>query len=366
MDTHHVFYHDDIDGIISASLYLHYNKNMQSRLYPVTSIMRGEKFDSFFNQIIKGKDGKKIILDYQYNKQADLWIDHHFNPEFGECIIDNDKMLYDNKSESAASLVYDRFTSKNIEDETVLMEKLLNYVDIIDSCSYTSVRQVFKDYEAIMILRAYLEMTNPNDMTLCRIVEMISDSRMDVDNAIYRLRINSYYIKELEKSALKIKNSAILAKKIAITYERRVKQFPRYSEFLVFPEIKYNIRIINIGNGNIKFQLGYNPWHTEKNAFNLGKISKFNYVINSGGHFNVGAGIIKESDVERFVDDISQILNEEDDTMEKYAVDKEDAVEKTAEDLVKTGQANNITEARKLAVNKKPEASEEINEPRTA
>lgn len=342
MNTNHIFFHNDIDGIISAALYMHYNKNQKCRLYPVTSIMRGKKFDDFFTQIVKGKDDKKIILDYQYNKNADLWIDHHFNTELGDCTISSEKINYNPKALSAAGIV------DSVLSKTHLFPDLIEDVDVIDSCSYKSVNEIFKDTKPIMVLNAYIEQMFPNDMVYCRIVEMINSCNLNIFEANYLMRINSYYVKELEKSAMKIKNSIVISKWISIVNQKRENQYPRYSEYLVNPELKYCIRITNIGNGNVKVSIGYNKWHILKNEFNIGKTIGFDYVQQSGGHFNVGSALMKETYVDRFIDDISKILNKEDD-LEKYAVDKEDPVEKKAEELVKTGEVKNISEGRKEA-----------------
>ena len=69
-----------------------------------------------------------------------------------------------------------------------------------------------------------------------------------------------------------------------------------------------------------------------------------------GGHYNVGSGTILESNINEFIDMISKLLNNEEDIeMEKYGVDKADPVEKKAEDLIKTGEAKDISEARDVA-----------------
>ena len=366
MNIHHIFFHDDIDGIISAALYLYYNKEAQARLYPVSSTMRGERFASFFNQIIKGRGGKKIILDYEYNENADLWIDHHFDSDFGDFIVSGKKIEYNSKSLSAAKLVEIHFS----KEESDLHSDLLNDVDIIDSCGYKSIDQVFKDVKPIMVLRAYLEQISPNETTYmiyCRIVEIINMCNLDIDDAIYRLRISSYYVKELEKNAMKIKNSMVLSEKISIVNQKNIHQFPRYAEFLVSPDIKYSIRTMNIGNNYLKISIGYNRWHKEKNQFNLGKIRNFDLVKQWGGHYNIGSGVILESNINEFIDITSKMLNDEEDCeMEKYAVDKADPVEKKAEELIKIGEAKNLSDARGIASKNKPETitTEGSDEPR--
>lgn len=364
MNTYHIFFHNDVDGIVSAALYLNYLKNKRTRLYPVSSFMRGERFYKFFNQIIKGKDDQKIVLDYQYHNKADIWIDHHFNSEFGECIVNNEKIHYDSKAESAAQLVRNYLISKNNNSIMSLnsystLNDLIKDVNMTDSCSYNSIQQVFTDKKPIIILRAYLEQLVPNNMTYCRIVEMIDRCDFDLDEAIYRLRINTYYLKELEKKALKIKNNLIISKKISLVNQKGFNRFPRYAEFLVLPNIKYCIRITNVGNNIAEFSVGYNAWHKEKNQFNIGKLIKFDYINEGGGHFNVAGGFMKDIYVERFIDDLSRILNEEEDDMEKYGVDKSDPIEQRAAELVKTGEVKNVPEGRKVVVESKLITEEE-------
>lgn len=360
MDINHVFFHDDIDGIISAAIYMHYNKDVKCRLYPVTSTMRGEKFITFFNQILKGKTGKRVILDYQYHKDVDLWIDHHFNPDFGEAVISSEKFEYNTKSPSAARLVYKKYGSENKYNE------LIEDVDMIDSCGYSSVNQIFKDTNSIMLINAYLEVASPNDMSICRIVEMINSCDLDIYEAAYLLMINSYYVKELEKNANKIKNAIVISKKISIVNQKNTNQYPRYSEYLLYPEVKYAIRITNIGNGNLKIGIGYNKWHNEKNELNLGKICYPDVTKSWGGHFNIGSGVIHEDNLNSFVDMISKLLNDEVEEMEKYGVDQSDPVEQKATELVKTGEAKNVTDARKVVVeNNIAKESEGIDVPGT-
>ena len=118
----------------------------------------------------------------------------------------------------------------------------------------------------------------------------------------------------------------------------------------VMPEIKYCIRLTPVGNGCVSFQIGFNAWQGEPNKLNIGKVlSEISreYIINAGGHFNVGAGVVKEDGVNRLIDDISQIFNEEKEgVMEKYAVDSTDPVEANATNLVKEGSVKNMDQAR--------------------
>jgi hypothetical protein len=346
-----IFFHNDVDGIISASLFLHDNLGDKYQLYPVSSAQRGEKFNELFLSVNKSNGDRKIILDYQYHKDSDIWIDHHFDNEFGNYAVQNEKIIYDPKCASAAALVA-QFAMKRKVCSPVFTEHHLNDVNMIDSGLFKSVNQIFKDKNPMMILRAFLEKTFPADMTFCRIVEVIANSEMNMEESLFKLKIDSSHVRDLEKNAVQIKSAIVVSKKISIVRQKRVNQFPRYSEYFVLPEIKYSLRLTPVGNNNIYFQLGFNCWQKEPNIFNIGKmlitLQDSNCITKGGGHFNVGAGMIREDLVERFIDGISIMLNEED-TMEKYAVDSTDSVEKKAAEMVKEGSAKNLNDARKIA-----------------
>jgi hypothetical protein len=292
----HIFFHDDLDGIISAAIFLDYKLRTEIgslyRLYPVSSFIRGEKFNKIFSTITKNNYNKKIILDYQYHKDADLWIDHHYNSEFGECSIHNENIVYDPKSKSAAAL-----TIALTGQVWSMSQSQINIINMIDSGDYTSVNQIFKDKGPIMILRAYLEKVCPSEMMYSRVVEVVANSYMNIENALIKLKIDSSCVVELEKNAFQIKKSMVIIKNMSIVHQKRVNQFPRYSEYFNVPSLKYSLRLTHIGNQNIYFQLGYNNWQDKSNNFNIGKILselENEYVIRAGGHFNVGAGVIKE------------------------------------------------------------------------
>lgn len=349
MEINHIFFHNDLDGIVCAAIFLYKNLKSKYRLYSVSSSMRGEKFNELFLSVPKSDKDKKIILDYQYHKEADLWIDHHFNPEFGECQVVNDKIIYDPKRDSATDLVFEFIAPGSFGSQFVNHD--LNMINIIDSCKYNSIKQIFQDKSQPMILRAFLEKAFPAEMTYCRIVEVLANSGLDFCDALYKLKIDSSHVRELEKNAIQIKNSIIKNKNISIVNQRRKEQFPRYSEYLIDQNIKYAIRLTPVGNNNIYFQIGYNMWHSDPNKFNISKmLTSFvgKLIVNGGGHFNVGAGIVKEANIEKLIDEMSIILNEEE-SMEKYAVDSTDGVEKKAAELVKEGSAKNLNDARKMA-----------------
>lgn len=360
---HHIVFHDDIDGIFSAAIYLHdHVKDNVYRLYPVSSTSRGEKFEVMIRSMgLKNGTDFLVILDYENHERCDFWVDHHWSKTMGEHPVINSKIFYNPTSPSAARLLYENVNESN---GLKLLYDLLNMVDIIDNANYKSVNQIFHDTHPLMILRSYIERSFPSDMMFCRIVEMLSTTHFNLKRALYQLRITDMTVYELRKDVEKAKKAITIAQDISIIRQSRPGKYPRYAEFYIDPKIKYSVRLSTIPQNKIYFQIGYNKWHSEPNEIDIGKmLSSMSYLLKGGGHYSVGGGIASQENTERLLDDLYKNLNKEEalmEDMEKVGVDKEcDPIESKAESMVKTGEANNIAEARKKASESEAKEKEE-------
>lgn len=347
-----IVFHDDVDGVISAAIFLHnVVKGNRYQLHPVSSIMRGEKFDKLVNYMsIDNKEEKLIILDYENHPKSDTWIDHHFSPSIGEEAVHSEKIHYDPKSKSAARLVH---------EATYGLEKynssFLNTVDKIDQAEYESVEEIFSDNSPLMILRACLErIPVPHQMIHGRIVEMISRYGFNFHESLWRMDITDDNIFIMNSLINECSKNLTIFNKISTLYQKRINQFPRYAEYKINPEIKYAIRFTNSGHNQFNFQIGYNKWYKEPNNINLRElILSSNLMLKSGGHFNVAAGMIHQDNVDKLIEYINLNLDNGDYLMDKYAVDSTDPVEMKAEEMVKTGEVKTIPDAREKVVEEK-------------
>jgi hypothetical protein len=349
--SHHVVYHSDVDGIFSGGLYLKYGIKsiINYRLHPVASYSRGEKFNELIKNLNLGDNDTLSIFDFEDHKQSTFWVDHHPNKDLGHKPVSNDETIYDPAAYSAFQLIFNylRKTSEECSKNMHLPE-LVKHVNMIDAALYPNVNFVFTNASPIMIIRAYLEMTIPNDMIFNRILEILANTEFDLDETIEILNLNASIVEELHNSVMKAKQSMEVYNKISVIRQRRTGQFPRYSEAFIRPDVKYNIRISSVWNKRWHLQVSFNKWHEEKNDLHIGRfLANLDYV-KGGGHYNVGGGFIKEDSVDTFIDDFSNITNNyKEELMEKYAVDKkDDQFENKAENLIKTGEAKNIDDAR--------------------
>jgi len=371
---HHIMFHADIDGIVSAALFLNQTCGLKGnyKLYPLLSSSRGDKFNSMIEGIKKNcndsdVESSIIILDFEYHEKANVWIDHHPNKNLGHGSIFNEKIHYDYKSMSTFELVF-KYFNKNITNVIFRknLEGMVNFVNMVDSAKYPSANYVFTNKDPGMLIYSYLETTFHAEMMFCRLVEMLAVNDLDLINVVSKMNITDASHNKLVKKAKEIKKYIEIYGNFTFVRQHRIYQYPRYSENFLFPDIKYNVRV---SPGSIReffhVQISANSWSTEANQFNIGQfINKLSY-IKGGGHFNVGGGSLEEKNLDKFLNDFSELVNEKGDVtmeeLEKYGVDHEaDPIEKKADEMVKTGEAEDKDEARKKAV--ESEASKSVEE----
>jgi len=352
----HLFFHDDVDGIVSAAMVMKaFYTNHVYRLYPVKSSHRGDKFNKLVESVSRdGNNDSIVIVDYQYHPSADLWVDHHYCSDLKDERLYNGRQFYNSKAKSAARVIYDWFQETPLL-KGVINQHIVDITDMIDSAGFKSIDYIFSSTEPLMLLKAYLERLSIFvDSTYCRIVELIVKYNFDIDSVLFSLGIDDGIINELQKSAKDIEKAMVIYGVMSITEMNREYAYPRYSEYLVRPDLMYSIRVIRLGGDRVKMAVSYNRWQPKSCKVDIGKLlNSIDYKLAGGGHQMVGSAVIYENDVERFIDDLCvQFNGPEDSIMEKLAVDKEDPVEKKAEEMIKTGEADNKDSARKKATSK--------------
>lgn len=351
-----IYFHDDVDGIVSAALILkHVVRGKPYFLQPVKSSQRGDKFDHIIKNRLYGVE-PCIIVDYQHHELADLWIDHHYNKALGDDAVHTKDMAYDPKAKSAARVIRNMIKKSPLGQFTYIDEDMIRTTDMIDSAGYESIEFIFTSKHPLMMLKSYLEqMTIQLSWSYCRAVEAIVTADFELEDAMAMLGIEPNTVDSLRKSAEGIKKAMVINGPIAITEMKRLYEYPRYSEYFVRPDMKYAFRIVHLGGDRVQTDVGFNQWGNFTNEVHIGKmLGGFDYTISGGGHHDVGGSIIKADMLEQHVDDITTALNPEvpmnEESMEKVGVDKEaDPVEKKAEEMTKTGESPDMQQAREKA-----------------
>lgn len=351
----HIVFHADVDGIFGAALFLHKSlgDGMDNYvLHPALSSQRGDRFKERVIHMNLAPDDELVIIDYENHDRSTLWIDHHFNPRMGDKPVKTNNIYYDSSKDSAAGLVAEMLYGKKYSDD---VSDLVLAADMIDRGKYPEIKYAFDSTDPAMLMRARIEHGFPAEMMFSRIVETLSDVDFDLVKANRRLDITEHDSNKLRADVDKVKRHIVIFNKISLIRQTRPSQFPRYAEYYLFPDIKYSVRASAISKTKLNIQIGFNKWQDEPNELNIGKFLMSLSYVRGGGHKDVGGANMDPEIFERFMDDLSiETHNEEEEMpqeeeMEKYAVDQTDPVEKKAEEMVKTGAAKNIDEAREKA-----------------
>jgi oligoribonuclease NrnB/cAMP/cGMP phosphodiesterase (DHH superfamily) len=305
----HLFFHNDVDGVMSMALFAHKTglfKPMEYALHGMNTSSRGDKFRSMVDEIQKEPI---IIMDYQYHEKATLWIDHHQNDKMGPDPILNDSICYDNRAQSAAALVFKYLESVGHKMEPELTS-VLNAVNMVDSANYPAIEFIFKDKSPIMVLRAFFETSFPSEMMFCRCVEVIASCGCDIEKANKVLNIDGSYVDMIEQEAQKVKNRIEIYGNFSLVRQKYAYQYPRYSEFYV-ANCMYNMRLSNENSTEMRLNISYNKWSGKKSNLNIGTYcSTSKFIKRGGGHYNVGGGIIDKTRLDEFLDAFSVLVED--------------------------------------------------------
>jgi hypothetical protein len=298
-----IFFHNDIDGIMSAAAFCLATKAFDDNNYvlrPVPSVCRGQAFEKLLN----GLDNI-YIFDYQYDSRATLWIDHHQNDKIGDEAIMMDKIVYDYRAKSAFDLVCS-YVSKYHKYE--IRKDVIDAVNMIDSADYPSVEYIFSDTSPLMVLRSYLELEFPAEQIFSRLVELIVKTGFDIGLALKIANIDNSCVRRLRQKAMSMKQYIAVFGKVSVIRPREQLHYPRYAEILS-ANAKYNVRIFHESKAEKKISLSFNKWYSEGNGIHLGDYLN-KTCKRGGGHFNIGGGIIDSDKVEKWLDDFSILVGE--------------------------------------------------------
>jgi hypothetical protein len=297
-----IFFHNDLDGVACASLYLAESiRDMNYVLVPISTHMRGEAFETLTN---KEKE-PFVIFDFQYAHNAKLWVDHHQNDFMGNEVVKTDDIIYNPRAPSAAGLM-------NAPDNPGT-KTLISAVDMIDSAGYPNPAYIFNDKSPYMILRAFIEFSYPSEMMFARIAEILALCNYDIEKALHIMNIDVSYVDAMRYRAIKIKDRIeIYGNTITIVRQKSSYQFPRFSENFLKPEARYNIRISEHDKLNFNVRISFNKWSNLQNNINIGAyLGGSSLTISGGGHFTVGGAIVGKTKLDEFLNEFSSIVEGE-------------------------------------------------------
>jgi len=360
-----IFFHDDLDGIFCAGLLM--AKYGPANLQPVSSNDRW-RFDDLVKRA-RSRYDHITIVDYAFHQQADTWYDHHRVDINDHKIISSNadrKWIHDTKAKSAFGLivrdVYGYEIPKNIVDLAVA-------IDMYDSAAFPNSRYIFDTTDPVNMIYSAISANENHKHVKCILYRHLAS----IVASWIRMGGNDNDLKDLlsvadvtpaivmsESSRAGKASSAMTVFGEMTLLISGYGEFPRYAEYLAIDKadlnsvIKYNVRLMPIPwqKGMMRVSIGVNQFYNGKGKLlDIGKMLQESPLCKGGGHKSIGAGVLKESDMDEFVElitlQLSGQLYQEDGMLEKLGVDAEnDDFEKTASELSKEAHVN-MDEARK-------------------
>lgn len=287
-----IYYHNDVDGVMSAAAYLLGTKHKERTviLKPARS-----KYRSSFLTFRPDYD-EIVVLDYAYNQFADVWIDHHKVSDL--TIGDRCEVHYNPHAKSAFEIVSDIFG---------VGLKWVPQVNKHDSADYSDFAEVFESLEPANVLRSYLEQPH-GDMIYNHVVMTLVQNNLDIERALIALEING--IEVLERDNKKISETLgnlVISENIGIVVAEEHCMPPRYSEFYEYPHLNFCIRFTCAKGGKYSVRISANP--INYTGVSIIDIVRELELKSFGGHDGIVGGIIKESEEPEFTRKICEALN---------------------------------------------------------
>lgn len=296
-----VYYHEDLDGIMSAILY---SKLLLDNGYSkIKFSYEGVNYDNKNWQDLNLKlnaDEEIVIVDYPFNTSANLWFDHH-ESGWGKIVPTEFVGNFDAKSPSCCQVIFDTPGREKFKDEDLIL-KIVKEVNMIDYAMYPSIDTVYNPKTFGPKFRM-AEMYESDTMYRTELIKMFCQDR----SLFYKLidghlpwsvdwRYNKVQVKLEEGYNQFIK---VAKEEDGIVFFETLKyyKFDRYFPFRWKPNSNYTVYIRDfswIGKG-WHVAVSQNPWNLSGRKHNIKEICER---YGGGGHIGVG-GIHVDQSLER-------------------------------------------------------------------
>lgn len=311
---HIIVFHNDFDGVVSAALLLNFINQQydfpQYSLIPVMYFGSDRTHNDMLKNIIESKfnkfakDGNKVyVLDFPYHPIADIWIDHHKTNDL-DSIPDAQKMFFRPFQRACAEIIPFFCIHENKEyRESIAESAAIGWASKIDSAGYKTKDEYYDCSSAWMQMRLFIE-DGKKDQKSARIVELIVNHKFDANKVVDILGGVNGVVFKFKERINKTKGAIVVNGNIGLIITKNKNDYPRYSEFIVRPDIEYSIRVTNSNEENVKrISVGINPWiKFDRQMINIGGTLREIFGSRSGGHPTVGGAMCKEDDLQERLD----------------------------------------------------------------
>lgn len=294
-----IVHHNDLDGCVSAALLVR-ELIQQGEIYSLVPVMylgNQERHREMLESLIKshfttGMDHKVFILDFPWHPLADVWIDHH-----GSSMehAPREAMKYlipqlDSAAEAVA--IYLQDTCDDYQ-ESLNTTWAISWTGKIDSAKYDGISEYYNCNNPWLVLRLFTDHDKQAHRT-ARIAELLAQYDLDAQIVVDIIGGADKAIEKFQSDIKSVERAIVENHGVGIIITRHRNDFPRYSEYIMRPDIKYSIRVTNAEHGR-EIKVGRNIWHPKMDSTkDIGRIMADLFPDNGGGHAGIGGAIVSE------------------------------------------------------------------------
>src|SRR3989344_2395192 len=317
---YHLYLHDDMDGVSSGALFLHFFRlrgDGISHYYPV-DFGNGfkEKWPDF------RLEHPAVVVDFLYHPEADWWLDHHVSsfvkPMWQENFVADKQHSFAPNEKSCAGQVY-RFLEREYNVRWPgHFKSWVDLVDMGDSATWPTIEAALDLDSPIhkfsTIIDNYIEDETRIEYIEFKkqVIEVICAGQVEnfISSPEFKLTLDKGKL-EQEKSFEIVRNNFKLEDKVAVAREipeNLHEGTSRFIPFAVFPTSKYQALVMKTG-GAYKLRMSKNPWTKGPWPLNLGAIAH-ELQVGGGGHDGIGIMRFTEPNLAlQKLDEIITLLN---------------------------------------------------------
>ncbi len=293
-----VYYHEDLDGIMSSILY---SKLLLDNDYSkVRFDYEGVNYDgsNWQDLNLKSKEQDQIVVvDYLYNPTCNLWFDHH-PTGWGKIVPTEFLGNFDPTGRSCCEVIFNTPSREKFKDEE-LIQKIVSEVNMIDYALYPSIDTVYNPKTFGPKFRM-ADMESSDEAYRTELIKMFSQDR----SLFYKL-LDGYLPWSVEwrfnRTQVKLEEGykafvTVAKEEEGVVFFETVKyhKFDRYFPFRWKPSSKYTTYIRDmtwIGKG-YHVAVSQNPWNIQKKSHSIKTICES---YGGGGHEGVGGIHVNDS-----------------------------------------------------------------------
>lgn len=295
----HIYYHNDLDGVMSAVMYAKlFRESNPGLIFHYSSVNYGNK-NWVSSPIVDKYNSDIVVVDFAYHPQAALWFDHHLsNKGTADKLKEKGIIIpgkFDHTAPSCADVIYNMEGRDKYIDE-LLIARLVNEVNMIDNAQFKTLDDVYGDKTFGPKMRwAFQEAAVESDAFTKELIHLYVEDR----TALYKLVDYNQlpdiaewrYIKGIKRAEEAYKEFVkFVQQKDNIVYYEVPKYLmcDRYFAFRYNIECDYTVYVLPTSTG-AHVGVAKNPWKShDKLTVRIDVAELCQQYNNGGGHSDVG------------------------------------------------------------------------------